>query len=264
MKRNISNKIALTACLLVLAGCSAHKQLVANKPATPTPAIKAADSKLAAIKAHQLVFNTFSAKASTKLEIDNSSNDVTLNMRIEHNKRIWVSITAVLGIEVARALITPDSIKIINKLQGVYVKQPFSYVYKYASSQVSYNMLEAIFTGNAIPEALNDTAAQLQPNNDGVDMTGNLQDLTYKLIFGPELKETQFNLSSADNDQSLAVTNSNFITQGTQLIPSLIDLRSVSHNKKVHANLHYTRVDLDQTLTYPFNIPENYTSATQN
>lgn len=249
---------------MVLASCSAHKQLLVNKPVAPVQAVKQEDSKWAAIRAHQLIFNTFSAKATTRLEIDNSSNDVTLNMRIEHDKRIWVSITAVLGIEVARALITPDSIKIINKLQGVYIKQPFSYVYKYASSQVNYRMLEAIFTGNAMPEALDENAARLQPDGDGIDIIGNLQDLAYKLIFGADLKVSQFNLGSADHDQSLVVTNNNFITQATQLVPSVIDLLSVSHNKKVHANLHYTRVDLDQSLTYPFNIPENYTSAAQN
>ena len=79
-----------------------------------------------AIKAGQLNFNTFSGKAKTKLDINGSSNDVTLNIRIQKGQKIWVSVTAIAGIEVARALITPDSILVINKLQGLYLRKPLA------------------------------------------------------------------------------------------------------------------------------------------
>ncbi|MGZ3757523.1 MAG: DUF4292 domain-containing protein [Mucilaginibacter sp.] len=264
MRKNILNKLAILSCMLMMVSCAAHKQLVANQPAQAAPPAVKPDSKLAEIKQHQLVFNTFAAKASTKLNIDGGTNDVTLNMRIDHGKKIWVSITAVLGIEVARALITPDSILIINKLQGVYIKKPFSYVYQYANRQVNYNMLESIFVGNAMPEALNDRRVHILDNNGTVSLTGDLEDLAYKLLFGQEVKVNQLNLGSPDDGQSLQVNNSAFITQANQLVPSQIDIQSVSHNKKIKANLHFIKVDLDQPLQYPFNIPESYQPADQN
>ena len=143
MKKNILNKIGIALCLLVIVSCKARKPIVVTPPPVATPPITGKPvNPIDAIKAQQLNFNTFSAKASTSLNIDGNSNDVTLNIRINRDKKIWVSVTAILGIEVARALITPDSILIINKLQGVYIKKPFSFIHTYGGKQVNYKTLE--------------------------------------------------------------------------------------------------------------------------
>ncbi|HTK20297.1 MAG TPA: DUF4292 domain-containing protein, partial [Mucilaginibacter sp.] len=116
MRRNTLNRL-LVVCIcgsLTVFGCKAKKQaVIASKPVTTVP--DKSLSKLDAIRSSQLSYNTFSGKAKTKLDINGSSNDVTLNIRIQKGKKIWVSVTAIAGIEVARALITPDSLLVINK-----------------------------------------------------------------------------------------------------------------------------------------------------
>src|SRR5471030_172022 len=189
--------------LLVVAGCKAKKQLVVNRT-VPVNAPKPVDEKkvkLDAIRANQSNFTTFSGKARTKLAFSGSSNEATLNIRIKRDRKIWISVTAIAGIEVARALITPDSILLINRLQGMYVRQPFSYVYKFTGRQVNYKTLESLLTGNAVPELLNERA-ELQPANGNIIITGNLQELMYKLIVGPDLRVTQTNLDNPPAQQS--------------------------------------------------------------
>ena len=150
MKENISNRsptffyrciqktfftlyILAVCCLLFLLSCKAKKPLAVRKPmADTTASVKAADPRLLkinAIKSAQTVFNTFSGKARTKLTINGETNDVTLNIRIMRDKKIWVSITAIAGIEAARAIITPDSIMLINRLQG-FVRKAAVQLYK--------------------------------------------------------------------------------------------------------------------------------------
>jgi hypothetical protein len=263
MKKNILNKLFIISCLLVMVSCTAKKKLiVANKPvaATPKP-----PNEMTTVMSHQLNFNTFSAKANTKLAIDGNSNDVTLNLRINHDKEIWVSVAAtLLNIEIARAVITPDSIKILNKLQSVYIKKPFSYIYSYTNNQINYKMLESILVGNALPEILKDDNARFQTNNGNTDVSGNLEDLLYKLLLDTDMKGIQLNLTNQNQGQSLQVNNGNFIPVNNRLVPSQIDIQSVSQNKKIQVNLHYTKVDLDEPLQYPFNIPERYTPADGN
>jgi len=238
-------------------------------PTDRTPTIQATDapvrlispsvnSKLPAIRAKQVAFNTFSGKAQTKLDIDGSVNDVTLNMRIQRDQKLWVSITGLFGIEGARAMITPDSILIINRLQGVYMKKPFSYIYQYAGNQITFKSLQAILLGNAMPELLNDRS-DVATDNANTIVSGNLQDLVYKMVLGPDYKVSQSNLSNQPAALTLQVTNSAFIQADNRTIPSQIDIVSLAGAKKINASLHYNSAEFDKPLDFPFSIPGGYT-----
>src|ERR1700761_7235074 len=199
MRRNILNKLLILCCALAIVSCKAKKQMVATQgqgpvrnPVVVKPVIS---SKLTEIRKSQADFTTFSGKARTKLNINGSSNDVTLNIRIQKGQKIWVSVTAIAGIEVARALITPDSLLVINKLQGLYIRKPFSYIYSFTSKQVDYSSLEAILVGNAIPQLLNEDA-KMQADSGRTILSGNLQELVYKLIIGADMKASHTELAN--------------------------------------------------------------------
>lgn len=262
-----------------MVSCKAKKALVANnQPVTNTDSILSAakaplpvvaakpDSRINAIKASQLTFNTFSAKAGAKLDVDGDSNDVDLNIRINHDKEIWVSVskTVLISFELARIVITPDSIFLVNKLESVYLRKPFSYIYSYSNKKVSYKMLEAILVGNAIPEIINDANTSFQTDGANITLSGTLEDLVYTLMLGNDKKVGQFNLSNHNEAQSLQVNNSIFTPVNDKTVPSQIDIQSTAQNKKILVNLHYTKIDLDQPLQYPFSIPANYTPADGN
>ncbi|HTD42282.1 MAG TPA: hypothetical protein VK671_16745, partial [Mucilaginibacter sp.] len=83
MRRNTLNKLLIIYCVLTILGlgCKAKKQaILVSKPAVTTR--DNSISKIDAIRSSQLSFNTFSGKAKTKLDINGSTNDVTLNIRI--------------------------------------------------------------------------------------------------------------------------------------------------------------------------------------
>lgn len=264
MKRHISSKIGLIGLLLIAASCASKKLVVVKRPATDTTATVAKTDdkvvKIAAIRAKQVTFNTFSGKAKAKLVVNGNDNDVTLNIRIARDQKIWISITAIAGIEVARAMITPDSLLVVNRLQSVYLKKPFSYVYGYASKQVNFKTIQSLLVGNAIGELLNETATYT-PEGNNTAVTGNLQGLMYKLLLGADLKVTQTNLSNTAARQSLQVANSVFIQSGNRIIPSQVDILSTAGNNKIQANLRYTKADFDTPLEYPFSIPKSYEPA---
>jgi hypothetical protein len=266
MKRNILNKLFIAGCLLAMVSCKAKKVLVAAPTAAAPVATVKPVNPMEAVKAAQLTFNTFSAKADAKLDVDGDSNDVDLTIRINHGKEIWVSVskTVLISFELARVVITPDSILLINKLQSVYLRKPFSYIYAYSNKKVSYKMLEAILVGNAIPEIINDNNANFQTNGGNTTLSGTLEDLVYTLMLGNDKKVGQFNLSNHNEGQSMQVNNGVFMPAGDKTAPSQIDIQSTAQNKKILVNLHYTKIDLDQPLQYPFSIPERYTPADGN
>jgi hypothetical protein len=145
-------------------------------------------------------------------------------------------------------------------LEGVYLKKPFSFIYNYANKQVNYAMLQALLVGNAIPSLLNDST-QYEEVNNNINLSGNLQDVMYKLILGSDFKVTQTNLSNQSQGQSLQINYDNVMASGSQKMPSQIAISSTAKNNKVQVNIHYIRVDFNQPQDYPFTIPDDYTPA---
>jgi len=228
----------------------------AHATTTILPAHLTAD-QLTAIQQKQIGFSTFTAKAKAKINIDGNTNDVTLNIRIKKNQKIWVSITAVLGLEGARALITPDSIKIINRLESTYLKKPFSYVYQYAGNQVSYQTLEALIIGNALPGTLNNTAA-LQNVNGSQVLSGNMQGLLYQLIIGADMRVSQTTMSASAPNRMLQVNNSGALQADDRIIPSQININSSAQNSKIQIAFTYTKADFNTIPEFPFAVPARY------
>lgn len=265
MNVNILNKLFVVVALLAFTACKSHKQLVVNKKTDTVSANANAESaavenKIEQIKAHQVSYTSFSGKAKTKLDVNGNSNDVTLNIRILRSQKIWVSITAFAGIEAARVLITPDSIQVLNKLENTYLKKPFSYIYKYASSEVNYNTIESLLVGNAIPELLVERGS-VAPDNGSVVLSGTLGDLIYKLVVDPDLKVSQTNLSNPAELQALQVNNGAFIQADNRLVPSEINIASSVKNKNFKADLHYVKVDFDLPQDFPFSIPKRFSQV---
>jgi len=268
MKRNILSKLLVCSVILVGWGCKAKKPLVVNRPkvdsATTVVVDNAAVAKRAKfneIKSRQTTFNTFSGRAKTKLNIDGKENDVTLNFRIQHNKKIWVSVTAIIGIEVARALITPDSIQVINRLQSVYIKKPFSFIYKYANPQLNYQSVEALLIGNAIPQLLNADSTFEPGANGTLALKGDFQNLLYRLLLGTDLRVNQTTLTNSKAAQSVQVSNSEFIQVGNRVIPSQINITSAVKSNRIQADLRYNKTEFDQPLDFSFSIPARFSPA---
>ncbi len=257
------NRILFLIALVAVVSCKAKKHLVGVNKRADTVSVNAAASvsaKINSIRAAQLQFNTFSAKAKAELSLGGSSNNVSLTIRIDKGKKIWVSITAIAGIEVARALITPDSIQVVNKLQGLYLAKPFSYLYKYTGDKIDYTAIEALLVGNAIPQLLT-YDVQLKADSTNQVCSGTLDELAYDLTFGPNLHVTQTHLSNTAAGQALEVLNSQPMQVSDRTLPSQIDINSVAGIKKVKISIHYNKTDFDKPLEYPFNIPSGYEPA---
>lgn len=116
MKRNILNSLFILGAITFVSACKSKKEIVVAPSKAETKVDNTKAEALTLLNSKQLKFNTLSLKAKATLDIDGNSNDVTMNFRMRDKETIWVSITALGGLaEVARALITPDSIKIQNK-----------------------------------------------------------------------------------------------------------------------------------------------------
>jgi hypothetical protein len=67
-------------------------------------------------------------------------------------------------------------------------------------------------------------------------------------------------LKEAERDSRRFVAEYNeFEDVGGRLIPTNLDFKVETEDKKVRIQIKYSKIELDQEQTYPFRIPENYT-----
>ncbi|RZL17281.1 MAG: DUF4292 domain-containing protein [Pedobacter sp.] len=250
--------IALMA-IVCLGACKAKKPVVAPVVTAPVvaPATSNKADNLKLLKAKDISFNTLAIKAKANLDFAGNKNGVTMNIRMERDKQIWVSITAVIGIEVARAVITPDSIKVRNNLQSTYLKKPFNYAYRYTSKNVNFKMLQAIFAGNTIPNFTTESSEIIQQNG-AWTISGEEGTLAFKILFNEMMKVGENNLNDLKSGQALKVAYGGYQQVNDGLFPSSLTINSMAGTKRVNLQLDYTKVDRNISLEFPFSVPRNY------
>lgn len=263
MKRNILNSLFILGGVTLVSACKPKKEIVVAPTKVENKVDNTKAEALTLLNSKQLKFNTLSLKAKATLDIDGNSNDVTMNFRLKDKEAIWVSITALGGLaEVARALITPDSIKIQNKLKSEYLKKPFSYIYNFTNKQVNFSTLQAVLTGNAMGEFLTEESNINQENGKWV-VSGAKANLDYKLLFNTLLKVSETNLNDAKNGQALKVSYTDYQKLNEFLFPGALKINTLSGAKKINIDLQYIKIDGNVPVDFPFTVPKRYTLVTK-
>lgn len=111
MKRKVG--IGLWAALLLLllgASCTSKKKLVSPAPHAD--------------------YQWMTAKINGEVSIpsDFSTFTFTGTLKMRRDSTVWISASALMGMESVRALITQDSVFVINRMNQTYVAEPFSTV----------------------------------------------------------------------------------------------------------------------------------------
>ncbi|HEY0299653.1 MAG TPA: DUF4292 domain-containing protein [Arachidicoccus sp.] len=206
-------------------------------------------------------FNTFAAKAKIDYNSNGNSQNVTANIHIKEDSAIWISITALLGIEAFRIMIKPDSMIFMNKLNHTVARKGISYLQEILKVPLSFNDLQNILLGNPI-FTKGDVSSYKHPHNrwfisiDAKEFTNliTLVDNNRKLI----LKHSRLQDSTADNNRVCDMTfsahqqvNDNWFSQARTI--------DVSDNKTLlQLKLQFKEFSFGNPVTFPFSIPSNY------
>ena len=254
----------------VLGACKSKKVIVTTPSPPPISAVAIVDTssvearnvarnaKIEALQEKRTSFNTVSGKAKASLNIGANSNDVTMNIRIKSNEAIWVSVTALAGLEVARALITPDSVKVINRLENEYILKPFSYLHEFTNDNINFGTLQSVLMGNAIPEFLTEST-ELDLSDSQAELKSVVGSMLYSLVLNDQDKVIRTNLDDESAGRSLAVTYDDFQTILAQQVPHSVVMKSQVKSKNISLDLKFAKIEFDVPVDIPFRVPERFT-----
>ena len=207
----------------------------------------------------------FSGKADVSYTDGTNSQNITATIRIKRDSVIWASISPGLGIEVARVILTPDSMKILNRLEQTYRQTPFAEINKMLNSPLKFRHLQDLLMGN-YPDYVENSAI----NHVGVE--GNDYILSAVLKPGEEnhndVIETlwihpftnrikKLRIDEPAYKRSIEAEYKEFSMEGSKMFPSDAVIK-VEQDKLYEVKLKWSKVKINDPLDFPFNIPSGY------
>lgn len=211
------------------------------------------------VLANRIEFKSFSGKIDVDYEeSDGKSLNVNVQVRIQRDSLIWLSLTAIFGIEGVRACITPDSVKVMNKQDKTYFTRPISYLQEITSLPLDLRSLQDLLVGN--PVFLDSAFFNYSRSGGQIALQGSnalfRKLLTIgesdKLINSYKLDDVNVNrprssyLSYVDYENKQGVWFSRRRTV------------QVSEKKNLLVKLNYKQYAFNETLSFPFVVPKNY------
>ncbi|RYY95867.1 MAG: DUF4292 domain-containing protein [Chitinophagaceae bacterium] len=157
--------VSILVFAVLLTACRSTKKIgaaIAKKDTTAQQGIGVATSPksdsvafigrtLGAVRGHHINFTTFTAKVNIDYkDATNKSYNVNAWVRMYKDSAIWISANALLGIEAIRALITKDSVKILDKLNKVYTARSMEYLQDVTDLPLDLPTMQDLLLGNPI------------------------------------------------------------------------------------------------------------------
>jgi len=252
-----SNSWLAVALFLAVAasGCRrsvpAISEAGAAKPAASTGIAKAID------------FTYLSSRGKMQFEGEGTRLSSAINLRMKKDSAIWISVVPALGIEAARALLTPDSVKVLNRLERSYMATDYRYLERMFNIKADFNTLQALLVGNQpFLVSPNLKVIQTEPVLQTQQMQGNIRVNSFIELSNLKLQKIQLADSVAKN--SLAVTYADFGGLGTFVFPySAIFMAQQTKTeppKSAVVTINHQKVSVSEArLEFPFDIPQGYT-----
>ncbi len=221
----------------------------------------------AELKVEPLAYTYYSAKGRIAFEDLAQEIKSSADIRIRKDSVIWMSLRSGTGIEGVRALITPDSIFVVNRLEKQYHRYSFEQLSKKFNFQFDFDLLQSLLVGDIPLDAR--TKGRVEKERDHFVVEGNLANPRANLtLFVNRYLDKVDKLILVDrrNQNDLQVVYENFQVVEQQQVPhsAQAKLHYTDKNGALISTLSVThsRIQLSsEPLKFPFEIPSKYTQA---
>ncbi len=257
--------------MLMQTACRSTKKIqsaIATKDTTQavvTPAPPKIDSTaviseiFAGVLKNEIDVKTFSAKIKVDFEDkDGKKSDFNAFIRLIKDSVLWVSVNAALGIEAFRVLITPDSVKVLNKLDKVVQLRSVGYLQEIAGVPFTFDELQDLLIGNPIYFSSNIHSFKKD------DHSATLYSVGPRFRHALTVRDGDYTLQNSKIDdidpgrsRTMLVVYGDYEVKGNMRFSRYRKI-SIAQKNTVIVELQFKQYSFNEDLNIPFSIPKNY------
>ncbi len=255
------------ALFLTVLACKTTKKI----PRSPL-VLKSAQELTLHSDTHELKFEWINAKFNASVVTKDKSTSFTVNLRVRKDSALWMSISA-LGIEVARALVTKDSLKMIDRINSKYMLTNYNYLNELLQVVVDFDMMQSLLVGNNF-SYLDDKKfkSSFIDGDRYVLSTLGKRKLRKTIVDDKEInakisqdiwldaenfKVQKMNIQDKKANKKLVAEYKDFRDVDGQKFPFVASF-NVESTKSVQISIEYSKVTINKAQDFPFSVPEKY------
>lgn len=250
----MNNTVRFLLLLVFVSGSTVSCKM--RKRNTESISIERNTSESLSMQVEKANWNQEYLSFKTRASYKDGSNEQSFNLHLKMKKDsiIWVSITA-LGIEAGRALLYPDSVLVIDRLNRKYFVYDYSYLEKIAKINVSFNQLQNILFGNPLFPVQQYRMAEMEGK---VEMRYHQMPLENRVTLDKNLRVQKSFLVHETENRSMEMQYESFNKIDKQLLPLTINVLMKQGFSEARLTLNHSNVSTEPIDQFPFNIPQGY------
>lgn len=242
--------LALLLLLVVLGGCKSKRKSAKEAPAA-SAFENTALQRFEQLQRNDTRFEELSMQGSLQAELGGNSFSSAVSMKLQQNRQLWVSIKPMLGIEAFRALIRPDSIFLLDRINKQYVAKPFSYLQQMSGAPLTFAALQDVLLNNC-----GFLAGQKPQFGTEKQLIVRQQGMEYQLLASSGSNKLDKLLLKREQ-QELEVSYLKMQPLEKFLVPETLKMQ-ISGSQPGTIEVNFSKFAVENGQTYPFSIPGNY------
>jgi hypothetical protein len=200
-----------------------------------------------------------------RIRYDDGRQKVALNatIRMKKDSVIWISLSPMLGIEVARGLITQDSVIFMDRINQEYTVFDYKGLSEHFNFKLNYHIIQSILIGEIPWEAKLDD--RVRRSKDHYLLRQEIGRIQVDNYISPEsMKVERIHMRENPSKNNLTFEYRNFQVVERKIFPysSNIVLNYFNFNREytTSINIDHSKVEVDgkNSLSFPFIIPDRY------
>tara|TARA_R110002124_G_scaffold55615_1_gene157434 strand:+ start:2862 stop:3635 length:774 start_codon:yes stop_codon:yes gene_type:complete len=246
----------LLILMLAVTSCKSSKTTVGS-----SVTIKSITARKVSKKHLQNEFdkNTVEAKLKVAYQDKNNNQKLSVKLRIEKDKVIWLNATYI-GIIVARVKITPSSVSYYEKLNKTYFKGNFELLKNILGADINFIQLQNLFLGQAIFDLNAQKYKEVVDNNAHLLMPVE-QKALFDILFW--INPIHFKLDKQElhhslKNQTLKVAYTRYSKIDGEIFPKNIEIRATGNDTFTNIDIEFRSVIFDKVFLTPFKVPSGY------
>ncbi|MCB2221482.1 MAG: DUF4292 domain-containing protein [Bacteroidetes bacterium] len=258
----------LTGLLLLITSCKSSRSII-KEPIKEY----GADFLFEKLKENEFSYNWLSAKYDLDLIIDKKNTSFSGQLRMRKDSAIWVSLSPALGIEMARLLISEDSVKFINRINKTYFIGNYSAVNRMLGTNIDFDIIQSLLIGNDLTyyedgkfRASYDskeyhlvTAGRAKLKKYVRNQDDEERIYIQNIYLNPEtFKITSMKVKEVKKESiKLDALYTEFKMLEEQLFPNHV-VYDITSDSPIQAKLNYSRLKINEKQRFPFKISSKY------